>query len=129
MGLNPGEKSQDFRNDIFPQTSISHPQFQHENNSSSLNQNPKLDNESNNRAVGFGFSENDFNLNSDNSHNTHERRFVCKFCSKSYIRKHNLIIHIRTHTQERPYKCDHCSKAFSAKSSLNRHIRLYSIKN
>jgi uncharacterized Zn-finger protein len=34
-----------------------------------------------------------------------EKRFTCQYCGKGFIKKCNMVTHIRQHTGETPYKC------------------------
>ncbi|MCL4146139.1 UNVERIFIED_CONTAM: hypothetical protein GTU68_059291 [Idotea baltica] len=53
---------------------------------------------------------------------TGERPFQCTMCSKRFIGKKYLLIHMRTHTGEKPYKCSNCQKRFSQKGNLVSHL-------
>lgn len=44
---------------------------------------------------------------------TGEARFKCHLCSRKYLLRNNLNIHIRSHTKSSLVKCDHCNKKFS----------------
>ncbi|ORX81149.1 hypothetical protein K493DRAFT_149818, partial [Basidiobolus meristosporus CBS 931.73] len=45
-------------------------------------------------------------------------------CNKSFARKFNLNVHVRSHYPElaRPFKCSECLKAFGRKHDLTRHL-------
>ncbi|XP_064540527.1 zinc finger protein 84-like [Drosophila montana] len=53
----------------------------------------------------------------------------CPHCTKVFLHKSYLDIHIRTHTVERPYRCLHCSQAFSMFAGLRLHILTHEGKN
>ena len=51
------------------------------------------------------------------------KKYLCKFCAKTFPRSANLTRHIRTHTGEQPYSCKFCQRSFSISSNLQRHLR------
>lgn len=55
-----------------------------------------------------------------------ERNHKCTHCAKSFFKKFDLKIHIRTHTKERPYECRVCYKSFHHQSHIIRHERIHS---
>ncbi|ODQ79248.1 hypothetical protein BABINDRAFT_162283 [Babjeviella inositovora NRRL Y-12698] len=54
-----------------------------------------------------------------------DKKFVCKVCSHSFTRKHNLVSHELIHTQERPHTCSVCSSKFRRLHDLKRHEKLH----
>lgn len=52
-------------------------------------------------------------------------RFVCNFCSKSFVYQSELKRHELVHTKERAYHCSHCGRSFIRRSHLRRHELLH----
>ena len=57
---------------------------------------------------------------------TGEKLFPCTECSKTYNKRYNLQLHMRSHTGERLYVCGECDKRFTEQSKLNAHMRIHS---
>jgi len=58
-------------------------------------------------------------------------RLKCDHCSKSYLKKSALEIHMRNHTGERPYTCSwkECRAGFTSNSALDRHFKTHTRVN
>ncbi|XP_077545149.1 zinc finger and BTB domain-containing protein 8A.1-B-like isoform X1 [Haemaphysalis longicornis] len=50
------------------------------------------------------------------------RQYRCRVCSRTFMKKSDIVNHNRVHTGERPFKCRICSRGFSVRSSLVRHL-------
>lgn len=54
-----------------------------------------------------------------------ERRHLCNVCQKKFLRRSNLIDHLRLHANERLFKCSFCDKAFVQAGNLKAHMRVH----
>lgn len=54
------------------------------------------------------------------------RPYSCGECAKTFLLKHHLTAHNRTHTGVRPHACLYCGKSFTHKHCLNTHLLLHS---
>lgn len=51
------------------------------------------------------------------------RQFECNLCHKKFVQKGNMLSHMRTHSTERPYECQICDKRYNQSSALSMHMR------
>lgn len=53
------------------------------------------------------------------------KNYVCKLCGVEYVRRANLISHMRIHTGETPYTCKICRKGFRRSDWLAKHMNMH----
>jgi uncharacterized Zn-finger protein len=51
--------------------------------------------------------------------------FKCEFCDKAFVQVGNYKQHLRTHTEEKPFVCEFCNKSYTQSSALKIHIRTH----
>ena len=56
----------------------------------------------------------------------YEPSHQCEVCLKSFHRKSDVNIHMRTHTGEKPYICSICDRRFARKNTYQRHQATHS---
>ncbi|XP_038135090.1 gastrula zinc finger protein XlCGF49.1-like isoform X2 [Cyprinodon tularosa] len=60
-----------------------------------------------------------------NTLNTGKKPLPCLTCGEVFLKKDNLMVHIRTHTGEKPFECLSCGKEFTQKSGLETHMIIH----
>lgn len=75
-------------------------------------------------AVSF-LLENDHLFPDSVTKDKENRPHNCKVCNKSFMRKSNLVDHLRLHANLRLYKCDHCDKSFVQAGNYRSHLRIH----
>nr|XP_040045203.1 zinc finger protein 184-like isoform X2 [Gasterosteus aculeatus aculeatus] len=53
------------------------------------------------------------------------KAFSCSVCAKTFKRRGNLNIHMRTHVGVKPFGCSLCSKRFTQKAGLDYHLKIH----
>lgn len=51
--------------------------------------------------------------------------FACEYCGKQFVKKGDMLVHLRVHTKEKPYQCSFCPSRFAQKGTLNQHVMLH----
>jgi Zinc finger, C2H2 type len=54
-----------------------------------------------------------------------ERRHVCEVCQKRFLKKSNLIDHLRLHANMKIFKCDYCDRSFVQMGNYKQHLRIH----
>ncbi|KAK9732174.1 Zinc-finger associated domain (zf-AD) [Popillia japonica] len=55
-----------------------------------------------------------------------KKTFSCQHCTKMFVRKSSLNVHLAVHSKIRPYPCDLCNKSFVVERDLRSHKRIHS---
>lgn len=55
-----------------------------------------------------------------------QRRHKCDVCEKTFMRKSNLVDHLRLHANVRLFRCEYCSKEFVQAGNYRSHLRVSS---
>lgn len=77
-----------------------------------------------NDAVSF-LLENDHLFPNPRTKDKENRPHECKVCSKSFMRKSNLVDHLRLHANVRLFKCNYCDKSFVQAGNYRSHLRIH----
>lgn len=56
-------------------------------------------------------------------------RSVCTICSKTFPKKHQMILHMNIHYMERKFRCEPCAVSFRTQGHLQKHERSEAHKN
>ncbi|XP_041664300.1 gastrula zinc finger protein XlCGF57.1-like [Cheilinus undulatus] len=64
-------------------------------------------------------------LEDDKGTYTGEKCFSCSFCKKRFMKKAEMVRHIRVHTGEKPFSCSFCGKRYSLRGNLRQHILIH----
>lgn len=78
-------------------------------------------------AVSFLLEKRDLFNESDetnSSKNASRRTHKCDVCEKSFMRKSNLVDHLRLHANLRLFQCEFCSKKFVQAGNYRSHLRV-----
>uniref|UniRef100_A0A1B0DMW2 Uncharacterized protein n=1 Tax=Phlebotomus papatasi TaxID=29031 RepID=A0A1B0DMW2_PHLPP len=54
-----------------------------------------------------------------------DRKHECHVCSKRFLRRSNLIDHLRLHANQRPFECQYCNKKFVQSGNYKSHLRIH----
>jgi hypothetical protein len=49
----------------------------------------------------------------------------CQICSRGFLNKSNIKVHLRTHSGDKPFHCSICSKGFRQKAHLLKHMSIH----
>lgn len=74
----------------------------------------------------FSKEQDNTDCKSQDNSNSKLRPYSCDECGKSFLLKHHLTTHVRTHTGVKPHSCMYCGKSFTHKHCLNTHLLLHS---
>lgn len=54
-----------------------------------------------------------------------KKNHSCNYCKKKFLRKSNLVDHLRLHANVRPFQCSFCDKSFVQSGNLKSHLRTH----
>lgn len=75
-------------------------------------------------AVSFLLDKKELFEESGTNKSTSQRRHKCDVCEKTFMRKSNLVDHLRLHANVRLYKCEYCAKEFVQAGNYRSHLRV-----
>ncbi|XP_040177134.1 zinc finger protein 3-like [Rana temporaria] len=97
----------------------------HRGNKSSNPSNPEKSSPNNLHSFQDSFTKKKHDPLVPQKNNSSEKPFMCYVCEKCFLRKSEIIRHLRIHTGERPFSCTECGKSFTNKSELTIHQRVH----
>ena len=59
------------------------------------------------------------------THSIREKKYKCPNCTKLFLTKSEVKVHIMVHTGEKPYKCPDCENTFKVKGELKSHKQIH----
>lgn len=76
-------------------------------------------------AVSFLLEKKELFEDGKNTSKSYNRRtHQCEVCDKSFMRKSNLVDHLRLHANLRLFKCEYCDKEFVQAGNYRSHLRV-----
>lgn len=69
--------------------------------------------------------QNNTKQNSTNANDLITKKYVCEICLKRFMKKSNLVDHLRLHADQRLYKCPHCERSFVQSGNFKAHLRIH----
>lgn len=54
-----------------------------------------------------------------------ERKFICTVCKKKFLKKANLLDHLKIHANLKNFKCTECGRAFIQRVNMLTHLRTH----
>lgn len=75
-------------------------------------------------AVSFLLDKKELFQDKGENKSTAQRRHRCEVCEKTFMRKSNLVDHLRLHANVRNFRCEYCSKEFVQAGNYRSHLRV-----
>lgn len=75
-------------------------------------------------AVSFLLEKEELFKEDPNKAKRQKRAHKCDVCEKTFMRKSNLVDHLRLHANVRMYKCQYCDKEFVQAGNHRSHLRV-----
>ena len=67
------------------------------------------------------FSTGKIAKNHEQMGHTNSGQHKCEYCPQTFVHRHHLGRHLRTHTKDRPFKCAECPRSFASARALVNH--------